>query len=96
MAGFRKQGRTKQTAIYYDPCSGAPTKGPLGFGTQVGKSCVMVGAEYALLVGLEPYHRSHSSLGKGNRGNPIRPIRDYSELSGLIIRAYWVALAPLP
>ena len=41
------------------------------------------------------YPASHLSLGKGSHGNPIRPIRDFYELFGPI-RAYWVALAPLP
>ena len=38
---------------------------------------------------------SHFSLGKGSQGTPIRPIRDYEGLLGLL-RACWEELAPRP
>ena len=55
----------------------------------------MLVAEFNFLSSSPVIHISHESLGKGSPGNPIRPVRDYSRLLGLL-RAYWGALAPLP
>ena len=40
-------------------------------------------------------HIGHQSLVKGSQGNPIRTIRDYWELLGLI-RVNWEDWVPLP
>ena len=44
---------------------------------------VVLGVASAL-DGTVPNHMHHSSLGNGRPGNPIRPIRDYQWLLGLI------------